>query len=149
MQKEEVLSLARLLGYYEAYGGFEKLEENQRAMETLEETQIISIARKYLKPENLSVLEFINEEISTVTPIEFLRQMKTGFSASEAALPPPILTERKPLKEASFPSSPFLQKGKITYILHADRSPEPLPHEELRKATMDTQQRPGLTMDST
>jgi zinc protease len=119
-QTEEVLGLAQLLGYHEAYGGFEKIEENQQAMEALTEKELLDVASKYFRPENLSVLEFVNQEILSATPDEYLSSMITGHSVPEVTLPPPVLIERRSLAGRIRSRRPLIHQGKITYILHED-----------------------------
>lgn len=119
-QTEEVLNLAQLLGYYEAYGGFEKIEEIQNGMETLEEEQILSVAEKYLGTENLSVLEFVNNEVPPIVSDSYEKQLFAFPPTPEAAFPPPIVVEKVKLGSFVQNNPLVIRQGKITYIVQSD-----------------------------
>lgn len=119
-QTEEALGLAQILGYYEAYGGFERIEQHQQAMETLTEEQIVTVARKYLRSDNLSVLEFVNEKLPPITSDQYFHNQMSLPPAAEVALPAPIQMEMKTTAASIRTEKPIIHKGKITYILQSD-----------------------------
>ncbi|HSP05551.1 MAG TPA: pitrilysin family protein [Acidobacteriota bacterium] len=121
MQTEDALNLAELLSYNEAYGGYLKIEEHLRAMGRLTEGEILSVAAKYLMPANLSVLEFMNEDVDPLNIEGYERHLQESFVAPEISLPPPIVLASSSLPGAhSEPARPLLRQGRVTYLLQPD-----------------------------
>src|SRR5262249_25136044 len=87
MQTEDALNLAQVLSYYQAYGGYEKLEEYLIAMEELDEEQILKVAEKYLQISNLSVLEFVNEDAEELNASKYEQVLQDSFTAPEVTMP--------------------------------------------------------------
>ena len=82
MQTEDAMNLAELLSYYEAYGGYLRIEEHLRQMDELKEEQIIEVAKKYLQPSNLSVLEFVNDDIEVRDAESYAQHLQESFVAA-------------------------------------------------------------------
>ncbi len=136
MQTEEALALAQVLSYYEAYGGFERIKKYYEDLEQIQEAQLLDTARRYLTLENLSVLEFVNEDIQPLTPGEFRNHLGSGGKTPEAAKPPardgghggppPKLGQHPPLESGNGLgqplqiSKPQIYKRSVTYILQPD-----------------------------
>jgi zinc protease len=74
-----------------------------------------------LKPENLSVMEFVNEEIPQVSAQEYKSHLQQGFVPPETNLAPPfIITTQKTNGHPVISSAPLVQPGRATYILQPD-----------------------------
>lgn len=120
MQTEESLELAQLLGYYEAYGGFERIGSNWEAMQQLDEARILSIASRYLQTENMSVLEYVNEDGTPLDAVSYVSHLNQPPAAKPAPLPALPAIEAKPAGTSAATTTPIVQKGKVTYILLPD-----------------------------
>ena len=121
MQTEEVLSLAELLSYYEAYGSYERIEEDINRMQEVTEEEIVKAAAKYVRLENLSVLEYVNEEIPGISPEEYKKQLLESFLIPETNLSPPFLIiPRKDHRDIETLGVPEIRNGHASYILQPD-----------------------------
>lgn len=121
MQTEDALNLAQLLSYYESYGGYERIAEIYERMERSSAKEILDVASKYLRIENLSVLELTNRNIDSVTPFEYGNRLLTSFAPPESVLSPPMPNEpQKTIGEPQSVSSPQIINDRVTYILHPE-----------------------------
>lgn len=121
MQTEDAMELAELLSYHESYDGYEKIEEYLNAMNALTEEQIIATARKHIKTSNLTVHEFVNEELAPADPQEYERKLTEGYAAPEVVLPPPMVLQESEMRPATAAAqAPDLIKDGVTYILQPD-----------------------------
>lgn len=121
MQTEDVLDLASLLSYHEAYGGYETIEDYLNAMQSLTEQEIVEVANKYINLPNATVLEFVNDDLPSLSAEEYEQVLKSKYMAPEIALPAPlIVTSSGTPGKPQDPSRPIVQKGKVTYIFLPD-----------------------------
>ena len=121
MQTEDALSVAELLSYHEAYGSYEKIEEYLNRMQQLTESEIVKAASKYLRIENLSVMEYVNTEIPEVALDQYKRVLQQSFVVPETSLNPPfVLTGRNGDNAIATLDQPVVRKGAGTYIFHPD-----------------------------
>ncbi|PWT93697.1 MAG: hypothetical protein C5B54_01455, partial [Acidobacteria bacterium] len=122
MQTEDVLNLAQMLSYYEAYGGYERLEEYLQKMHDLSEDEILNVARKHLTLKNLSLLEFVNEDIPALTAAEYANNLDGSVPAPEITLPAPMLIhEENRVGNPVTAINPIIQQDGTTFILHPDQ----------------------------
>ena len=121
MQTEDVLSLAELLSYYEAYGSYERIEEHINRMQEVTEEEIMTVAGKYLRVENLSVMEYANTEIPAISPDDYKKHLLESFVLPETNLSPPFLMiARKDHRSAETLRLPEVRKGHASYIFQPD-----------------------------
>jgi zinc protease len=121
MQTEDALSLAELLSYYEAYGSYEKIREQLERMEALTSEEVVEVARKIARLENLSVMELVNADVPEVSSSQYESHLQQGFVPPETNLSPPFiisLPERN--GHATSSSLPIIRSGRATYILQPD-----------------------------
>jgi zinc protease len=121
MQTEDVLSLAELLSYYEAYGSYWKIEEHLKRLQEITPNEVVAAARKYLSTKNLSVMEFVNDDVPALTTSEYEQHLNQAFVLPETILPPPFFPA--PVKGTSpvaLLKAPLIHQGKATCILQAD-----------------------------
>lgn len=120
MQTEESLELAQLLGYYQAYGGYERIRHNWDAMQRLDEAQIQEVASKYLRPENMSVLEYVNEEASPLNADSYGAHLSGRSAVRPSPLPALPSIEEKSTGTTAPAAIPTIHTGNVTYILLPD-----------------------------
>ena len=122
MQREDALGFAELLSYYEAYGSYEKLEEQLDRMQRITAEEISQVAAKYLKVENLSVMEYVNGDIPELSSEQFKNQLLKGFVVPETNLSPPFEVPAKEVQiQTKTVHEPIIRKGRgATYILQPD-----------------------------
>lgn len=121
MQTEDALNLAELLSYYEAYGGYMKIQEHLDAMNRLTQDEILQVAEKYLTLENMSVFEFVNEEVESLDSAGYKEMLQKGFVAPEISLPPPLILKLDSLAGASVAAAaPLIRQRRATYLLQPD-----------------------------
>jgi zinc protease len=121
MQTEEALSLAELLSYYEAYGSYERIAEHLQRMQEITSDEIVEAASKYVRINNLSVMEYVNDEVPDVTAEEYRKSLIAGFVPPETNLSPPdvLTTEIAPFTFQTT-ALPVVREGHATYIFHPD-----------------------------
>jgi len=124
MQTEDALSLAELLSYYEAYGSYERIAEHLERMQALTGQEIQAAAQKYCGMDNLSVMEFVNQDINESSADQYRTHLQTGFVSPQAGLSFPFLpAEPDGTGHAQTWKQPLIQKGgKVTTIFHPDES---------------------------
>lgn len=120
MQTEEALELAQLLGYFEAYGDFADLGKHWEQMQQLEDGQIREVASKYLRMENMSVLEFVNNDLAPLDAEQYRAHLKQQSGAPSPAPALPSFPEISAGEAKTSISKPIIQGGKITYIFQPD-----------------------------
>ena len=121
MQTEEVLNLADLLSYYEAYGSYERIAEHINRMQEVTEEEIMAAAGKYLRIENLSVLEYVNAEIPEISPETYQNHLRESFALPETNLSPAFLiSSRKHVRSVETLQAPEIRRGHASYIFHPD-----------------------------
>ncbi len=81
MQTEDALSLAELLSYYEAYGSYERIEEHLNRMQQITAEEIVQTSAKYLRTENLSVMEYVNGNVPDISSEEYKEVLLKGYVA--------------------------------------------------------------------
>lgn len=120
MQTEDVLDLASLLSYHEAYGGYETIEDYLNAMQSLTENQIVEVTSRHIDLPNATILEFVNEDLPGLSAEEYEELLKSKYIAPEIALPAPLVTSSGTPGRPEDPAQPIVQKGKVTYIFLPD-----------------------------
>ena len=123
MQTEEALSLAELLSYYEAYGSYERIEEHLNRLEQINSDEVIAAARKYVQTGNLSVMEYVNAEVSDISAEEYRQHLLAGYVPPETDLYPPYIITAENGKHHAVQTSerPVLRSGHATYIFQPDQ----------------------------
>jgi len=121
MQTEDVLSLAETLSYYEAYGSYQRMEEHWKRMQELNAEEVLDAARQYARLENLSVMEFVNEEVPGISGPEYKAHLLQGFVPPETSLSPPfVITQHESQPRIVSLPAPVVRSGRATYILQPD-----------------------------
>ena len=120
MQTEDALSVAELLSYYEAYGSYEKIETHLNRMQSVTSSEISEVASKYLRLENLSVMEYVNGEVPDISPEEYKKTLQEGFVIPETNLSPPVQLPSRNGRRATTSLEPIVRRGRATYIFHPD-----------------------------
>jgi len=120
MQMDEALTLAQTLSYYEAYGGFERLQRQYEKLDMLEELEIVETAKRYLSIDNLSVLEFVNKDTPQAADDYRIHLLTSGDASSPVLFPPALLPSTNGLGNPSQISKPLVFKRDIAYILQPD-----------------------------
>ena len=120
MQMEETLLLAQTLSYYEAYGGYERIHQLYEKLDMLEGPEIVETATRYLSPENLSVLEFVNNDIQPLSQVDYRNHIQAPAEAPKAVLIPALMPSANGLGKPSQISKPLIYQESVTYILQPD-----------------------------
>src|SRR4029079_5193931 len=121
MQTEEALSLAELLSYYEAYGSYKKIQEQLERMEAITSEEVVAVARKYIRLENLSVMELVNKDVAAVSAPKYQAHLQQGFVTPETNLTPPFIVSLPEKNGSAIVSGPpVIRSGRATYILQPD-----------------------------
>jgi zinc protease len=120
MQTEDSLDLAQLLGYYQAYGGYERIRRNWETMQRLDEAQILGVASKYLRPENMSVLEYVNEDSSPLDAESYGAHLGGRSTGRPSPLPALPAIEETSTGTTAGIVTPIVHRGNVTYILLPD-----------------------------
>lgn len=89
---EEVLGQAQILAGYEADGGYEKLDEEIRALNAVSADDVVRVAQKYLRLDNASLLEYVHFNHEDGRDAASLAANIQGYVLSQApTLPEPEL----------------------------------------------------------
>jgi zinc protease len=120
MQTEDALSLAELLSYYESYDSYQKIEEHVNRLQSLTADEIVQVARKYLRVENLSVMEYLNDSLPEFTAFEYQAHLLNDVAPPEKITEAPfVLAPQEPLPEQTSPT-PIVTQGRATYIFQPE-----------------------------
>ena len=123
MQTEDALSLAELLSYYEAYGSYERIAEHLNRLEQIKSEEVIEAALKYVRTTKLSVMEYVNDEISDISAEKYTQNLLAGYVPPETNLYPPFIITAGIGNHSAVQTSerPVLRAGHATYIFQPDQ----------------------------
>lgn len=62
-EQDDVFNKAYKLGFYEAVGGFEKIESEMEKLLSVQPADVMAVAKKYLTFDRMSIIEFVPERV--------------------------------------------------------------------------------------